>query len=90
MSSLKLVSSDSTRVGASAGGAGNRGDGEPPDINGRLKALEADVTEMKELIGRLALDSTEIKAKLATLSASDIGEIKGKVSQMPTAFQLAA
>jgi len=49
--------------------------GMPPDLDARVKPLEAKTSEM----------SVDVKAVI-----KDVSEIKGKISQMPTTFQMQA
>lgn len=57
------------------GSDGGHNDGMPPDLNARVKALEAKTSEM----------SVDVKALIR-----DVSEIKVKISQMPTTFQMQA
>lgn len=47
----------------------------PPDLSARVKTLEARTSEM----------GLDVKTLIA-----DVSEIKGKISQMPTTFQMQA
>ena len=49
--------------------------GMPPDLDARVKMLEARTSEI----------SVDVKAVI-----KDVAEIKGKISQMPTTFQMQA
>jgi hypothetical protein len=55
----------------------DRGDngGMPPDLDARVKALEARASEI----------GVDVRAVI-----KDVAEIKGKISQMPTTFQMQA
>jgi hypothetical protein len=55
------------------GRGGGHDGGMPPDLNARVKALEAKTNEM----------SVDMKALV-----TDVSEIKAKISQIPTTFQM--
>lgn len=74
---LSLVSS---KHGAPIDGGG--GGGHPPSMEQRVAKLEADVGEIKDILKRLEPALTRLTV--------DMAEVKGKVSQMPTVWQLAA
>jgi hypothetical protein len=54
---------------------GSDNGGMPPDLDARVKALEARTSEI----------GVDVRAVI-----KDVAEIKGKISQMPTAFQMQA
>ena len=54
---------------------GGDGGGMPPDLDARVKVLEARTSEI----------SVDVRAVI-----KDVAEIKGKISQMPTTFQMQA
>lgn len=60
-----------------AGGGGSGGDA---DMSARVERLEADVKEIKADVKGMAKDQQALRA--------DIAEIKGRLSQMPTTFQM--
>lgn len=67
--------------------AGRRLDPPPPPpqdpgMEQRVAKLETDVGEIKEILKRLEPALTKLTV--------DVAEVKGKVSQMPTMWQLAA
>ena len=53
--------------------AGGDNGGMPPDLDARVKALEARTSEI----------GVDVRAVI-----KDVAEIKGKISQMPTTFQM--
>ncbi|MBP7066469.1 hypothetical protein [Ferrovibrio sp.] len=66
-------------AGGYGGGAGNDG-GLPPGLDARVAKLEADTKEIKDML-------TRMEPVLAKINV-DIAEIKGRVSAMPTTWQL--
>jgi hypothetical protein len=73
-SSVRLVQTTTIRL-LRDGRDGSHDGGMPPDLDARVKALEAKTSEM----------SVDAKALI-----KDVSEIKGKISQMPTTFQMQA
>jgi hypothetical protein len=57
------------------------GSGNPPDMEARVARLETDVAEIKGILARLEATITKIR--------DDVMELKGKVSLMPTIWQIA-
>lgn len=70
----RRVQANTLRLLRSARGGGHNG-GMPPDIDARVKALESRTSET----------AIDVKALIR-----DVSEIKGKISQMPTTFQMQA
>jgi hypothetical protein len=72
--------------GRKAGGDGPEG----PMLEQRVAKIESDITEIKSSLRSIEDSLLEIKTELKTLpKAGEIGEIKGRISLMPTTFQLA-
>jgi hypothetical protein len=69
----------------------DRGDngGMPPDLDARMKALEARTSEIGVDVRAVISDVAEIKGDVRAV-IKDVAEIKGKISQMPTTFQMQA
>ena len=75
---------------------GGDNDGMPPDLDARVKALEAKTSEIGVDVRALIKDVAEIKVDVGTVKGDvmavlkDVAEIKGKISQMPTTFHMQA
>jgi hypothetical protein len=69
---------------------GGRGDGpEGPKLEQRVTKVEGDIAEIKSSLRSIEDSLLEIKTELKLLpKAGEIGEIKGKLSLMPTTWQL--
>jgi hypothetical protein len=63
--------------------------GMPPDLDARVKALEARTSEIGVDVRAVIRDVAEIKGDVRAV-IKDVAEIKGKISQMPTTFQMQA
>jgi hypothetical protein len=70
----RLVQASTLRLLRGGRDGGDNG-GMPPNLDARVKALESRTSEM----------SVDVKALIR-----DVSEIKGKISQMPTTFQMQA
>lgn len=70
---------------------GGGGDGTFGDMEARAKRIEDDMTEIRKDIRAILLDTAEIKGKLSNMpSAADFGELKGRVGMLPTTAKVAA
>ena len=82
-------------VGAGTVGAGGSGP-EDPMLDQRVQALEADVKDVKQSLSRLEVAIARIEGVLTQMPKqsdlavlrSEIGEIRGRISNMPTWWML--
>jgi hypothetical protein len=67
------------------------GDGPPGDVDHRVGRLERDVGDIKATLGRMEPLLIRIDERIKDMpTANQFGELKGRVSQLPTVWQLCA
>lgn len=74
--------------GTGGGGGGGNGDGEMPPDDGLKRRVEALEKKLDADVTTLRGDIRELRIDMASLNKS-IGEVSGKVSQLPSVFQIA-
>lgn len=68
---------------------GGGGPPEVPMLEDRVKALEARAEKIDASLQRLEVSLAEIKTELKSMpKAGEIGEIKGRIANLPTTWQL--
>lgn len=60
---------------------------DPPDMDARVGQLEADIRDVKATLGRLEPAINRMDDRLRGLQ-TDVAELKGRVSQLPTTVQI--